>query len=305
MSSTSCGSTTQPVYGRPFGIFHNRAIRAEIARLDAQRDCQRIVVLLASYEFPFDMNRALEVALFHTFGSRAVAKLLDRTGEFAKRGQKRYDDTNLLIGHFIEDGWDGPLGKRAIARMNEIHARFRIPNDDYLFVLWVFIDFPIQWLNDFGWRPFTNHEREAWFNYWLEIGRRMGIRDIPSTKAEYDRFVETYEAREMLPNAASERVASATLAVMEAWLPSLLRPAVKQVAACVVRPQFARAAGFPPPSPGLNAALRGIMKLRAAVKSVVSIERYAKPPAQYAFRTYPKGDYVIEELGPQAGASRD
>ena len=54
------------------GIGQNRGVRDEIARLDALRDCQRIVFLLSAYEFPFDMTRALEIALFHTYGSRSV-----------------------------------------------------------------------------------------------------------------------------------------------------------------------------------------------------------------------------------------
>jgi hypothetical protein len=288
------------VYRRPFGVFHDRRVREEIARLDAKHDCQRIVYLLAAYEFPFDLTRALEIALFHTYGSRSVARLLHRTGEFTRRGQKRYDDTNLLIAHFVEEGWDGPLGQRAIARMNAIHAHYRIPNDDYLFVLWTFIDFPFTWMDAFGWRRFTPHERAAWFHYWCEIGRRMGITDIPSSKAEYDRFIAAYEAREMVYSEESKQVADATIAIMEGWLPPILRRFVKPVAACLVRPQFARAAGFAPPARPVEAAVRGALKLRAAIKSVVSIERYAKPIAQVKRRTYPDSRYHIEELGPDA-----
>ena len=38
----------------------------EIRRLDPERDCQRIVLLSARCDFPFDMTRALEFALFRT-----------------------------------------------------------------------------------------------------------------------------------------------------------------------------------------------------------------------------------------------
>ena len=43
---TPPASTSQPAgpeYRRPMGFFHNRRVRAEIAGLDAQADCQRIV----------------------------------------------------------------------------------------------------------------------------------------------------------------------------------------------------------------------------------------------------------------------
>lgn len=94
-------------YEKRLGLFHNPAVSREIAGLDAQRDVQRIVHLLSVYEFSWDFARALELALFYTYGSASVSRLLDRTGEFERYGQKRYDDTAILIGHFIESGWEG------------------------------------------------------------------------------------------------------------------------------------------------------------------------------------------------------
>src|SRR5262249_2869486 len=91
----------------------------EIRRLDPERDCRRIVFLDSFHEFPFDTTRALELAFFKTFASPTIAALLDSTGEFGLRGQKRYDDTDILISAFSEDGWDGVLGKRALRRMNQ------------------------------------------------------------------------------------------------------------------------------------------------------------------------------------------
>ncbi|HEX7638107.1 MAG TPA: oxygenase MpaB family protein, partial [Burkholderiaceae bacterium] len=177
-----------PVPPRPFGFAHAPAVRREIAALDARADCQRIVHLLATCEFPEDLLRSMELALFHTYGSRSVARLLDRTGEFRCRGQKRYDDTRLLIGQFIESGWDGEAGRRAIAQMNHVHAHFRIPNDDYLFVLWTLVDFPLRWTDAHGWRAFTAHERAAWFHFWRGVGERMGLRELPPTPEAFDAF---------------------------------------------------------------------------------------------------------------------
>lgn len=56
----------------------------EIESLDAGADVQRIVQLMAQYEFSWDIQRALEVALFYTYASEPVSKLLDRTGEFER-----------------------------------------------------------------------------------------------------------------------------------------------------------------------------------------------------------------------------
>ncbi len=107
----------------------------EIRTLDPERDCRRIVFLDTFLEFPFDTTRALELAFFKTFAVPSIAERLESTGEFTERGQKRYDDTDLLISTFSEDAFDGPLGTRAIRRMNQLHGRFEIPNEDFRYVL--------------------------------------------------------------------------------------------------------------------------------------------------------------------------
>ncbi|MFY0567587.1 oxygenase MpaB family protein [Archangium lansingense] len=288
-----------PTYRRPFWRPRSPEVRREISRLDARRDCQRIVHLLTAYEFPFDMQRANELALFHTFGSRSVARLLDRTGEFNKRGQKRYDDTRLLIAHFMECGWDVETGRRSIEHMNHIHSFFRISNEDFLFVLWTFIDFPIRWMDDFGWRSFTAHEREAWFYYWCEIGRRMGLQGIPESRAAYDDYIRAYEAREFVPNEASHRVAQATIDIMAAWFPRPLRGLIAPISLSLVPPQLLPAIQFSPPPAWISRLTRAALKLRARAKRYVSLERYPTRIKNSPNRTYPGNDYQIEALGPE------
>jgi len=293
------GAAPPPVHRRPFGRAHAASVQREIASLDARRDCQRIVHLLVAYEFPFDLLRATEMALFHTFGSRSVARLLDRTGEFATRGQKRYDDTRLLIAQFIERGWDDDAGRRSLEQMNRIHARFRIPNDDYLFVLWTFVDFPLRWIADYGWRALTPHERAAWFDFWVEIGRRMGLRDVPATPEAFDEFARAYESREFVPDAASRRVAEATVATMAAWWPGPLRFAVRPVVSCLVPARLLPAIGFAAPPRWLATLVRAALKLCARAKRVVSFERHPALLADSRNRSYPGNRYRIESLGPE------
>ena len=115
----------------------------EIRALDPVRDAQRIVILDASYEFPWDTQRSLELAFYRTFAVPSIAELLDSTGEFTGRAQKRYDDTQILISAFCEFGYDSDLGRRAIRRMNQIHGRFEIANEDFLYVLSTMVFEPI------------------------------------------------------------------------------------------------------------------------------------------------------------------
>ncbi|MEM7465926.1 MAG: oxygenase MpaB family protein [Pseudomonadota bacterium] len=287
-----------PEYTRPWGFRQNPAVAKEIASLDAKVDCQRIAFLLKSYEFPMDMTRSLEIALYHTYGSKSVSQLLDFTQEFDNHGQKRYDDTYLLIAQFMEAGWDNELGDRALRRMNQAHARFTIKNDDYLFVLWTFIDFPVEWMREYGWRAFTPHEEQAWYYFWMQIGQRMCIKDIPDTRSDYNDFISNYEAREMVPNEYSRNVSDATIRIMQGWLPKTFRPAVKPLAACLCRPQFLLAVGYDRPIWPLRVALWSLLKTRRIIKQFVSFDAFPDLVANQSYRTYPDDDYEIENLGP-------
>ena len=95
----------------------------EIRGLDPARDHQRIFFLTTRYDFPFDTTRALELALFRTFAVPSIGTLLHRTGEFERRAQKRYDDTDLLLSEVMEWGYDSDRGRAALERINAIHSR--------------------------------------------------------------------------------------------------------------------------------------------------------------------------------------
>jgi hypothetical protein len=64
--------------------------------------------------------------------------------------------------------------------MNQLQGRFRIANGDFLYVLSTFVFEPIRWNRRFGWRPMCEQERLGLFYFWREVGRRMGIKDLPA-----------------------------------------------------------------------------------------------------------------------------
>ena len=105
---------------------NRRRILERIVQLDPEKDHRQIVFLDTCYEFPFDVSRALEFALYRTFAVPSIGALLDRTGEFNYRAQKRYDDTDLILSTILEYGYDSPEGRAAIRQMNRMHGRFNI-----------------------------------------------------------------------------------------------------------------------------------------------------------------------------------
>jgi hypothetical protein len=122
----------------------------EIEALDPTVDYERIVWLLGTSEFAWDIEKALEFALFGTYAVPSISGLLAPTGEFRDRTRKRYDDTELLLSEIAENGQESAWGRAAIARMNEMHGRFRISNDDMLYVLSAFVVEPKRWIDRFG-----------------------------------------------------------------------------------------------------------------------------------------------------------
>lgn len=287
-------------FRKRWGLFPNPEVARTIASLDARRDCHRIVRLMGQYDMAWDMERALEVALFYTYGSDTVSALLNRTGEFRDHGQKRYDDTRLLIGHFLETGWDSDEGARAIARINRTHAHYAISNDDFLFVLWTFIEFPLRWSRLYARRPMTLHEREAGFIFWSEIGKRMGLTDIPPTRAAFDEFIVGYKARHFKPSEASAQVARDTLKIGEGWLPWPLKGLVAPVVYSLFADdeQFLAAVGARKPPRWFAAMVRGSLRVYGWVRRGTRLGAYPLHLADTSNRTYPGNRYEIESLKP-------
>ena len=186
------------------------SVLAEIMQLDPLRDHQRIAFLDSCYEFPWDTTRALELALFRTFAVAKGSSLLAGTGELTQRTQKRYDDTVLILAEMLEHGYDSERGRAALRRMNQLHARYAIPNDEFLYVLSTFVFEPIRWNARFGWRPLTDREKQAAFFYWREIGRRMNIRAIPDDYEAFERYNREFEQEHFRYAPANHQLAVAT-----------------------------------------------------------------------------------------------
>jgi len=273
------------------------AILNEIRKLDPRKDHQRIVFLSSCYEFPFDTTRALEFALFRTFCVPSISSLLDRTGEFQNRAEKRYDDTDIIVSEMVEWGYDSERGKRALERMNQLHGRFKIANDDFLYVLSTFIYEPIRWNARFGWRPMCEQERLAAFYFWREIGRRMNIRNLPEDYACFERFNRDYERQKYRYTEANYRVGAATVELFAGWFPYLPSPVVRSAIYALLDAPLIEGFGFPEPSRLMRWLVPAALRLRARVVGLLPPRRRPRLRTEMKHPSYPTG-YTIEQLGP-------
>ena len=274
----------------------------EIRGLDPLADHSRIVYLDTCFEFPWDTTRSLELALFRTFAVPSIAAVLDRSGEFGRAAQKRYDDTDLMLSTIVEEGYESDAGKRAIRQMNRIHARFEIANEDFLYVLSSFVFDPIRWNARFGWRRLIETEKLATFEFWREIGRRMAIRGVPEEYAELERFNEQYERERFARTEATERVGRAARDMFLAWFPGVPKRFSSQAIYALMDERLLDAFGFPHPPRALRAAVERSLRARGRVLAQLPPRRRARHRTGRRTRTYGR-DWRVEELGPDSGAS--
>lgn len=271
----------------------------QIRQLDPHREHQRIVFLSMRLDFPFDTTRALELALFRTYCVPSISTLLDRTGEFGQRAQKRYDDTDILISELVDWGYDSERGRRAISRMNALHGRFQIANRDFLYVLSTFIYEPIRWNARFGWRLLCEEEKLAYYYFWREVGSRMKIQDIPESYEAFETFNREFEQRHFRFSETNQRVGIATRELFVSWLP---RPFARLVRACIyalLDEPMLNAFGFRRPSRLMRWLVTSALRARAFALRFTPARR--RPLLRTALRqaSYPDG-YTIEHVGPES-----
>lgn len=270
-----------------------------IQTLDPVADHEEIYRISAGHEFPWDYTRALELALFRTYCVPSISALLSATGEFRDRPQKRYDDTALLMAELAAHGYDSDRGKGALRVINRAHGRYPIAAEDMRYVLSTFIYEPIDWLDRFGWRPLSDHERLAAFHFYREVGRRMGIRDVPADIDEFRAVKVAYEAEHFSYADTNREIGDYTLALLCGWYPRPLRPAVRLGVRALLDEAMRTAFGFEAAPAWVGRVTRGALRTRARVVARLpgrTTSRLARDPRNRTYPGYPQG-YDPADLG--------
>ena len=219
--------------------YHDRSTFASMT----DNDAQAIVRTLSQLEFPFTFEKALQFALFKSYGIPTVSKLMVATSQLTDPAtvSKRYVDTELLIREWTS--WS-PLNKRghkALARMNYIHSGYlksgKLLEDDMLFTMASFVTEPVRWIAQYEWRPLEDFEICALAVFFKSAGDSMGIsyRKLKSGEKgdwkdglqwfeEIMEWTENYANDKMVPDINNKITADQTIAVLVWTIPSFLRP---------------------------------------------------------------------------------
>jgi hypothetical protein len=276
---------------------HHWARRSE--QLDPVRDSHEISLHVSAYDFPWDNVQALSFALFRTYAVPSIGRLLDETGEFARRVQKRYDDTAILLEEVQKHGFAHRRGRAAVRRINQMHGRYDIAQDDMRYVLATFVVVPKRWIDDYGFRSLTPNEVAATTNYYLELGRHMNIKDLPTDYAGFERLLDDYEADHFAYDPGGRRVADSTLRLFTTFPPTNLLPTwlAMRFAYSLMDEPLLRAFGYRGVTAPERLLFRGALKLRGRLLRLFPARREPKWVDQFGyFRTYPAG-YEIAGLG--------
>ncbi|WP_447035436.1 oxygenase MpaB family protein [Streptomyces sp. DSM 118878] len=269
----------------------------QIRRLDPEKDFLEIYRLTATFEFPWDYTRALELALYRTYAVPSIGRLLARTAELTDRTQKRYDDTALLLDAVMEHGFTSEEGRTAIRRINQMHRSYDISDDDMRYVLCTFVVTPKRWIDAYGWRRLSRHEMAAAATYYRTLGQHMGIRKIPTSYAEFERCLDEYEAAHFGWDQGGREVSDATLDLMASWYPRAAAPMVRTATLALLDEPLLRAFRYERPGTATRSLVRGAVRLRGRAVRLMPPRKaphYARQ--NWEIKGYPNG-YELARLG--------
>jgi hypothetical protein len=267
---------------------------------EAEATCHR----LAGIDFPWDITRALELALLKTFCVPSISGLLARTGEFETRPRKRYDDTGLMVAELLRHGVDSEAGAAVIARLNRIHAHYTISNDDFLYVLSTFVAEPIRWLARYGWRGLSAQEQEHLFLFWRAVGERMGIEAIPGRLDDLLALNTRVERDTYAYAPSNQRIAEATLTMLLADWPVPLRPLARQALMGLLEAEVAGSLGWPVAPGWLQSLVLRALRFRSQLSAGGRFlaRRLGREPRHRFYSQRPNPSYGesfrLEQLGP-------
>ena len=225
-------------YNRTSQFSQQFPTRASLASMTIHQ-ASAIQSQLGDIEFPFLFEKALQFALFRTYGIPSISSLLHSTRELSSSATscKRYTDTVLLVAEFMGHKWGEQRWMDSVARMNMIHEPFRkagkILDDDMIYTLCLFANEPVRWIKDWEWRELSDVEKCAIGVFWKAIGDAMRIeyRGLPGYESgkgwrdglqwleEMATWAEAYEKKKMLPNKINHEVAEQTAAILLWFVP--------------------------------------------------------------------------------------
>lgn len=253
-------------------------------------DAYRIQKIVTELEFPYMFEKALQFALFRTYGIPSISTLLVATSQLSSQATaaKRYVDTTVLIKEFLGHPPTSARTLEAIGRMNYLHRFYqksgRISDDDMLYTLALFVLEPIRWIDRYEWRQLEDFEKCALGTFWKYICHVMDIpykvllpqsgnNSNPNQDPffidglhwldELSKWADGYEERAMIAHPDNHTLAEQTTLLLLWHVPATLKPFGKTILTTLMNSQLRTAMGYPNPPPFLLKLVPALLRTRA------------------------------------------
>lgn len=175
------------------------AVRRQIEALDPVQDHEEMARLSFEvlYGDPILVHAAYLVGFSRQVAVPEIARVVYRGGEGKNLRDvaRRTDDTLALFGAFLKWGHSSPEGRAAIARMEGIHARFDISEEQKRYTLATLVFEAERIGNHLGFEPFTAAQREAAWRFWRGVAEQMPLGGLPASADALWRWMLDYERR--------------------------------------------------------------------------------------------------------------
>lgn len=270
-----------------------RWARREIARLDPVADHERITHLSAEVRYgdPVLTAALYTVAFCRQMAVPSIAAVVHRGGRgpIIRRTRTRNDDTMTFFGVFMKEGHSSPAGRAAIDRLNLIHSRFPITEDQSLYTLSSLVLEADRIPALLGVDLLTDKERVANFHFWREVGRLMGLSQIPTSYEDLMSWTLEYEAANYGWSEGGRAVADAMVDDFgRRFALPRLAPLARRAILGVMDDRLLSTLRLPLPAPGTRRALGG------AVAAYAAGRRLLPDPPDRSWADYYRGDTTSE-----------
>lgn len=241
-----------------------------IEKLDAKEDALQIESILFGHVFPLDFFMAAEFAQLQSFTIPTISGLLQVTGEYERDNVKRLIDTQILMSRVI-GSIDTERGRAMADHVNQLHSFYNISNDDFLYTLSTFIFEPVFWIDRYGWRALTTHEKTALYHVYARVGEAMHIKNIPASFDEFQAWRSDYEAKAQRYAESNRIVAELLIGAIRTFFPSKLQWMAFPLTSSLLAKETSEALGLPRPNWLFHAIVHSMMWLRARFNRVINI----------------------------------